>query len=182
MLAAAAELDGVDEIFPLSAKTGEGLEPLVERLAELVPEGPLMYPPEQRSDQPSEVMLAELIREQVLRRTRDELPHAVEVEVDEVEPRDDGLTEVTRPDLGRVRLPEGDPDRRRRLQDQGDRLRRPRTELERELGGKVFLDLKVRVRRKLAPRRGPAGPPGDRVASTCRLPIRAEFRRLGLCF
>jgi GTP-binding protein Era len=94
VLTAAAELEGVDEIFPLSAKTGEGLEPLVERLAELIPESPFLFPPEQRSDLPSEVQLAELIREQVLRRTREELPHAVEVEMDEVIRRDDGLTEV----------------------------------------------------------------------------------------
>ena len=54
----------------------------------------MLYPPEQHSDQPSEVMLAELIREQVLRRTREELPHAVEVEVNEVGHREDELTEV----------------------------------------------------------------------------------------
>jgi GTP-binding protein Era len=95
VLAEAAELDGVDELFPLSAKSGSGLEALIARLAELVPEGPLMYPSEQRSDQPSEVLLAELIREQVLRRTRDELPHAVEVEITEVAERDDGLTEIS---------------------------------------------------------------------------------------
>ena len=74
----------VDEVFPISAKRGTGIEPLVERLAELVPEGPLLYPPEDRTDQPSEVHLAELIREQVLRRTHEELPHAVEVAVEEV--------------------------------------------------------------------------------------------------
>ena len=66
MLAAAAELDAVDEVFPLSAKTGEGLEPLVAELAARLPEGPLLYPPEDRTDLPSEVHLAELIREQVL--------------------------------------------------------------------------------------------------------------------
>ncbi|HET9592541.1 MAG TPA: GTPase Era, partial [Solirubrobacterales bacterium] len=91
VLAAAAELEGVDEVFPISAKTGEGVEPLLERLGELVPEGPYMYPPEDRSDQSSEVLLAELIREQVLNRTRQEVPHSVEVSVLEVEPREDGL-------------------------------------------------------------------------------------------
>ena len=94
VLAATAELEGVDEIFPVSARKGSGLEPLVARLAELVPEGPFLYAPEQRSDLPSEVQLAELIREQVLRRTREELPHAVEVEVTEVAHREDGLVEV----------------------------------------------------------------------------------------
>ena len=79
VLAAAAELPGVDEVFPISAKTGEGLPPLLERLGELVPEGPYMYPPEDSSDQSSELLLAELIREQVLNRTRQEIPHSVEV-------------------------------------------------------------------------------------------------------
>ena len=86
-LAAAAELEGVDEVFPISARTGDGLEPLLERLGELMPEGPYLYPPEDRSDQSSELLLAELIREQVLNRTRQEIPHSVEVSVDEVEPR-----------------------------------------------------------------------------------------------
>ncbi|HMI81116.1 MAG TPA: GTPase Era, partial [Solirubrobacterales bacterium] len=94
VLAEAAGLEGVDEVFPISAKTGEGLPPLLERLGELVPEGPYMYPPEDRSDQSSELLLAELIREQVLNRTRQEVPHSVEVSVLEVEPREDGLVTV----------------------------------------------------------------------------------------
>ncbi len=83
MLAEAAELEGVDEVFPISARSGEGLEALVERLGELVPEGHYLYPPEDHSDQSSELLLAELIREQVLNRTRDEIPHSVEVSVKE---------------------------------------------------------------------------------------------------
>ena len=58
-----------------------GLEPLVDRARRAAPGGPVLYPPEDRTDQPSEVHLAELIREQVLRRTREEVPHAVEVAV-----------------------------------------------------------------------------------------------------
>ena len=92
-LAAAAELEAVDEVFPISARTGAGLEPLTAQLASLLPGGPFLYPPEDRSDLPSEVHLAELIREQVLLRTREEVPHAVEV-VDSIERRDDGLVEV----------------------------------------------------------------------------------------
>ena len=147
VLAAAAELDGVDELFPLSAKTGAGLEPLIERLAELVPEGPLMYPPEQRSDQPSEVLLAELIREQVLLRTRDELPHAVEVEIVEVGERDDGLTEIEAQIWA-----ETDSQKGILIGAGGAKIKEigtaARTELERELGAKVFLDLNVRTRGK----------------------------------
>ena len=59
-----------------------------------MPEGPYLYPPEDHSDQSSELLLAELIREQVLNRTRDEIPHSVEVKVKEVSEREDGLITV----------------------------------------------------------------------------------------
>jgi GTP-binding protein Era len=132
-------------LFPISAKSGDGLEPLIARLAELVPEGPFMFEPEQQSDQASEVMLAELIREQVLMRTREELPHAVEVEVSETETRDDGLTEV------RAHVWAETDSQKKILVGKGGRKIKEigtaaRVELERELGSKVFLDLQVRVR------------------------------------
>ncbi len=145
VLAAAAALPIVDEIFPVSAKRGTGMNPLIDRLAELIPEGPLLYPPEDRTDQPSEVHLAELIREQVLRRTREELPHAVEVAVLEIGRREDGLIEV------RAQVWAETESQKAILIGKGGRMIRDigtaaRKELERELGGKVFLDLNVRVR------------------------------------
>ena len=81
-------------MFPVSALTGAGVPELVEHLVSLLPEGPFLYPPEEHTDLPERVRLAELVREQVLRRTREELPHAVEVEVDELEEREDGLLVV----------------------------------------------------------------------------------------
>src|SRR4051812_27810174 len=90
-LTAAAELDVQGEVFPISARRGAGVDDLVQHLVSLLPEGPFMYPPEEHSDLPENVRLAELIREQVLLRTREELPHAAEVEIDELEERDDGL-------------------------------------------------------------------------------------------
>ncbi len=145
VLSEAADLQGVDEVFPISARNGTGLDPLLERLTELVPEGPLMYPPEQRSDQPSEVLLAELVREQVLRRTRDELPHAVEVEVTSIETREDGLIEVRAQIWAETESQKGIL-----IGGGGSKIKEigsgARGELESELGGKVFLDLKVRVR------------------------------------
>jgi GTP-binding protein Era len=147
VLAEAAELEAVDEIFPVSARKGSGLEPLISKLIELVPEGPFLFPPEQRSDLPSEVLLAELIREQVLRRTRDELPHAVEVQVGEVAYREDGVVEIhahvwaeTESQKG-ILIGSGG----RKIKEIGTAAR---TELERELGARVFLDLQVRVRRR----------------------------------
>jgi len=144
-LAAAGRLEICDEVFPVSARRGTGLEQLVEHLATLLPEGPLLYPPEERSDVPSEVHLAELVREQVLKRTRQEVPHAVEVEIDEVVEREDGLIEV-RADI----WAESDSQkailigrRGKMVHDVGSAARR---ELERELGARVFLDLRVRVR------------------------------------
>jgi GTPase len=146
VLAAAAEMDGVDEVFPISAKTGEGVEPLLERLAELVPEGPYMYPPEDRSDQSGELLLAELIREQVLNRTRQEIPHSVEVSVLEVEEREDGLTEVRAEIWAETESQKGILIGRKgtKIGEIGTAARRS---LERELGAKVHLDLTVRVRR-----------------------------------
>ena len=147
VLAAAAELDGVDEVFPISARTGQGLEALVGRLAELMPEGPYLYPPEERSDQPSEVLLAELIREQVVNRTREELPHSVEVSVKEVSARDDGLVTVVAEIWA-----EAESQKAILIGKGGAKVREigtaARRELERELGARVHLDLTVRVRRR----------------------------------
>ena len=147
VLAETAELEVIDEIFPVSARTGAGLEPLIAKLVELMPEGPFLFPPEQRSDLPSEVLLAELIREQVLRRTRDELPHAVEVQVEGVEQRDDGMVEV------RAQIwAETDSQKAILIGAGGGMIKEigtaARKELERELGSRVFLDLQVRVRRR----------------------------------
>jgi GTPase len=106
-----------------------------------------MYPPEDRTDQPSEVHLAELVREQVLRRTREELPHAVEVALQEVAEREDGLIEVHGQIWAETESQKGI------LIGKGGRMIRDistaaRKELERELGRKVFLELQVRVRER----------------------------------
>lgn len=144
-LAAAAELEVVDEVFPISARRGTGLDELRARLIELLPEGPLMYPAAQRSDEASEVHLAELIREQILRRTREEIPHAVEVEVAELTRREDGLTEI------RADVWAETDSQKAILIGKGGRMVREvgsaaRREIESELGARVFLDLRVRVR------------------------------------
>jgi GTP-binding protein Era len=146
ILSAAAELDIAEEIFPVSARTGRGVDELRAHLAGLMPEGPFLFPPDERSDQPRDVLLAELVREQVLRRTFQELPHAVEVVIDEIEEHDDGLTVVralvwveTESQKGIVIGAKG-----RMIKAVGTAARR---ELERELGTRVHLDLSVRVRR-----------------------------------
>lgn len=140
------ELDGA-EIFPISARTGRGVPALTEHLAALLPEGPFYFPPHERSDLPELVRLAELIREQVLARTFHEVPHAVEIIVDEVEtPRED-LTAIRAIAWVETESQKGI------LIGAGGRMIKAigiaaRQELERELGTQVHLDLSVRVRRR----------------------------------
>ena len=100
-LTAAADMELDGEVFPISARTGDGVPELVDHLVSLLPEGPFLYPPEDLSDQSERVRIAELVREQALLRTREEVPHAVEVEVDELEEREDGLLRGARARCGR---------------------------------------------------------------------------------
>jgi len=146
VLAEAADLEGVDEVFPISAKAGNGVGALVERLGELVPEGPFLYPPDDSSDQSSELLLAELIREQVLNRTRDEIPHSVEVKVGELATREDGLVVVPAEIWAETESQKGILIGKKgaKVEEIG---RAARASLEGELGAKVHLELKVRVRR-----------------------------------
>ncbi|HEX8742446.1 MAG TPA: GTPase Era [Thermoleophilaceae bacterium] len=142
--AASLELDG--EVYPVSALRGAGVAELVEALVALLPEGPFMYPPEDRTDLPEDVRLAELVREQILARTRDEIPHAVEVEVDEVEERDDGLLVVVARAWAETESQKGI------LIGAGGAMVRSigsaaRKEMEALLGRRVHLDLSVRVRK-----------------------------------
>jgi len=81
-----AEFGVQGEIYPVSAKTGGGIRDVVRGLVELMPESPLLYPPDEKTDLSLEVRLAEIVREQILHRTHDEIPHAVEVQVDETGP------------------------------------------------------------------------------------------------
>jgi GTP-binding protein Era len=145
-LATAAELEVQGEIFPVSATTGAGVGPLVAELTRLLPEGPFLYPPDDKSDLPEEVRLAELVREQVLLRTREELPHAVEVEVDEIEEREDGLLVVRANVWAETESQKGI------LVGAGGRMVKAvgsaaRREIEAMLGRRVHLDLRVRVRK-----------------------------------
>jgi GTP-binding protein Era len=145
ILQEAADLGVADELFPISAREGKGVTALVEHLSSLLPESPFYFPPEERTDQPEEVLLAELIREQALRRTFQEVPHAIEVVVDEIEERD-GLTRIRALAWVETESQKGI------LIGKGGKMIRTigtaaRKELQRELGTKVHLDLAVRVRR-----------------------------------
>ena len=146
VLQAAAELGMGEEIFPISARTGSGVDPLLRHLLGLMPEGPFLFAPQDVSDQPLSLQLAELIREAAIRRTFQEVPHAVEAVVEEVEEARPGLTRVraliwveSESQKGIVVGASG-----RMIKAIGSAARK---EIERELGTQVHLDLSVRVRR-----------------------------------
>ena len=145
-LAAAGELGVPGEIFPISARVGTGVDELVAHLVELMPDGPFLYPADESSDQPDAVLFAELVREQVLRRTREELPHAVEVEVTEVNVREDGLLVV----VGLI-WAESESQKRILVGAGGSMVRAigtaARKQIESATGHRVHLDLRVRVRK-----------------------------------
>jgi GTP-binding protein Era len=84
-LAAAAEQLALDEYFPVSARTGEGVPELVEHLVARLPEGPKYYPDDMVTDVPEAFWVAELVREQLLAATRDEVPHSIATRVTEWE-------------------------------------------------------------------------------------------------
>ncbi len=145
-LQAAAELGLEDaEVFPISARTGKGVPALVEYLASLLPEGPFYYPSEDFSDQSESITLAELVREQVLLRTRQEVPHAVEVQVDEIEQHAAVIA------VRATMWVETESQKGILIGARGNMIKAigtaARKELERELGERVHLDLSVRVRR-----------------------------------
>jgi GTP-binding protein Era len=145
-LEAAAQLDLPGEIFPISARTGAGVAEMLDALVALLPEGPFLYPSEEHTDLAVDLRIAELIREQVLRRTREEIPHAVEVEVEELEVRGDGLTII------KARIwAESESQKGILIGARGSMVRAvgksAREEIEALLGTRVHLDLSVRVRK-----------------------------------
>jgi GTP-binding protein Era len=146
VLMAAAELGVGDDIFPVAARTGAGVQPLLDHLRSLLPDGPFFFPPESPTDQPLEILLAELIREEVLRRTFQEVPHAVEVFVEELDDSRDDIVAV------RARVWTETESQKGIVIGAGGRMVKTigtaaRRALERELGRRVHLELLVDVRR-----------------------------------
>jgi GTP-binding protein Era len=145
-LQAAADLGIAEEIYPISARTGAGVRELREHLIGLLPPGPFYFAADERSDQPESIRLAELVREQVLARTREEVPHAVEVEVELVDRSRADLIAVEALILVETESQKGI------LIGAGGRMVKSigvaaRRAIEQELGARVHLELSVRVRR-----------------------------------
>jgi GTP-binding protein Era len=136
----AAQLGDFHALHPVSAKTGDGVGELRDELVQLLPEGPLYFPREQRTDLPVDVQVAELVREKALQLTRDEVPHAITVEVEEIEER------VVRATL----FVETDSQKQIMVGKGGAKVKeigtRARPEIELVLGHPVFLELRVKVR------------------------------------
>jgi GTPase len=145
VLAQAAELHADWEVFPISARTGTGVEAMLEHLRAVMPQGPFMFAGGAGTDQPRELMLAELVREAAIARTFKELPHAVEVLVEEVEHPRAGLVRVRA-----LLWVESESQKRIVIGARGRMISSigtaARKELERELNARVHLDLTVRVR------------------------------------
>jgi GTP-binding protein Era len=136
----AARLGDFHAIHPVSARTGDGVDELREELVALLPEGPAYFPAEQRTDLSVEDQVAELVREKALQLTRDEVPHAITVEVEE---RDEKVVRasvyVETESQKQIVVGGGG----RMIREIGTRAR---PEVEALLGHKVFLDLQVKVK------------------------------------
>jgi GTP-binding protein Era len=139
-MATAAKLGDFHALHPVSAKTGDGVSELRDELVGLLPEGPLYFPREQSTDLSLELQLAELIREKALWLTRDEVPHAISVELEEIEDK------VVRASI----LVETESQKQIVVGKGGTLVReigtRARPEIEALLDHPVFLELKVKVR------------------------------------
>jgi GTPase len=137
---AAAELGDFHALHPVSAKTGDGVDELRQELVDLLPEGPLYFPPDQRTDLAPEVQIAELIREKALLLTKEELPHSISVELEEL------AEKVVRASV----LVETQSQKQIVVGKGGAMIReigtRARPEIELLLGRQIFLGLRVKVR------------------------------------
>ena len=136
----AATLGDFHALHPVSARTGDGVGALREELLALLPEGPLYFPPGEATDAPLELRIAELVRERALELTRDEVPHALTVELEEIEGR-----RVT------ASLFVETASQKQILVGKGGRMikqigTRARPEIELLLGGPVYLELRVKVK------------------------------------
>ena len=140
----ATELGDFAEFVPVSARTGEQVDVLRELVIDRMPAGPLYYPAGSRSDQPPPRFVAELVREKLLKRTFEELPHSIAVVTDDYEERDDGLLSirasiyVERESQKGIVVGKG-----------GETIKAVGTEARREIealfGRKVFIELRAKV-------------------------------------
>lgn len=152
IMARCADLKLFEELVPVSALTGDNMDRLLAQLITRLPQGPRWYEPDQLTDQSSEQLIREFIREQVLHATRQEVPHAVAVLLDELTTKEPPAGRPHAPGLTLIRatiLVEREGQKAIVIGKQGRTLKQigtaARLELERWLGRKVFLELWVKV-------------------------------------
>jgi GTP-binding protein Era len=147
-LAEARALSGDADVLPVSALRGDGLADVLAGLSAAMPPGPVYFPDGQQTDQPLELLVAELVREQALRLTRDEVPHAIAAEVGSITERSDRpLVEIE------ASLIVETESQKAIVVGKGGRIVKAigsgaRHEIEAILGVHVFLDLRVKVRKR----------------------------------
>lgn len=133
-------------IIPISAKEKDNLDEVLKVLTEVLPEGPQYFPEDMITDQPERLIIADIVREKILLKTRDEVPHAIAVDVDEMKTRDDGMTYVRA-----TIYCERDSQKGIIIGKRGAMLREiggeARADIERLLATKVYLDLWVKVKK-----------------------------------
>lgn len=133
------------EIIPISALEGENIELLVNKLTEYLPEGPQYYPSDMITDHPERFIISELIREKVLYKTKEEVPHSVAVVIDQIEKRE-GTNVI---DVMASVIVERDSQKRILIGKGGTMMKSigtmARRDIENLLGSKVYLDLWVKV-------------------------------------
>jgi GTPase len=146
LLAVSELTGGTADIVPVSATSGEQVDVLTNVLAAQLPPGPAFYPDGELTDEPEEVLMAELIREAALEGVRDELPHSLAVVIDEVEQRE-GRDDLI--DVHAILYVERDSQKGIVIGKGGVRLREvgtaARLQIETLLGTKVYLDLRVKI-------------------------------------
>lgn len=134
------------DIIPVSALEGQNLEELVAVITGLLPNGPKYYPDDMITDQPEQAIIKEIIREKVLHLTREEIPHAIAVEVEEIRPRKNELVYVRA-----VIFTEKESQKGIIVGKKGQMLKKigelAREDIENLLGSKVYLDLWAKVRK-----------------------------------
>ena len=146
LLAVSELTGGAAEIVPVSATAGDQIDVLIDVLVAQLPPGPALYPDGELTDEPEEVLMAELIREAALEGVRDELPHSLAVVIDEVSPRE-GRDDLI--DVHAILYVERDSQKGIVIGKGGARLREvgtaARVQIEKLLGTKVYLDLRVKI-------------------------------------
>jgi GTP-binding protein Era len=141
---------GNAEIVPVSATAGDQIDVLIDVLVAQLPPGPAFYPDGELTDEPEEVLMAELIREAALEGVRDELPHSLAVVIDEISPREGRTPEQGELiDVHAILYVERDSQKGIVIGKGGARLREvgtaARTQIEKLLGTKVYLELRVKI-------------------------------------